>query len=1010
MQLIGRNWYLCIVSALLGSFMSKVSLAGNAEVGLPEHRTFISNDPVSSNLVFYDMSTTIFKNGGQNVFLTNNAISQNSGIEDLSTLAQMYLSNLSQNLLLNSGGRSFVENGIRTSPAGNKHIAFAQNIGGIDVYGAELLVHFDQNGNMRAISGTHYPLKVNSKTANISLSSAISLGVSHLKNQAHYHDLESWEQELLGYNGPEATLIYLPVDKSLKLAYQITISPNLMETWQLFVSATDGEVLDAIELSCYLDGPKVSSKGTNLNNTQVNIGTYKQGDNYYLIDAGKSMFRPEASVFPDNPKGVIKTYNADRLTRDNLEFAKILSSKNNEFGLNTTEMAAVSAQANASIFYDKLMQVPFNFNSYDNAGSNITMYTCMYDPLQPTMGWENASWNGRVAFFGRGFTRYKAPLSKGLDVVSHELTHGLIEHATKIRKGTSVESNSLIEGICDIMAMIVDENFTIGENSSINKNKQPSGLIRNPSMPHCGQTSTGNWGANESNGYTADHIDEFINDIEAIHYNSTIVSHAFYLMTGDDENPGLGLKVSGELFFDVVTNYLGANPTFNDFKDALLLAVDIRFGAGSNYYNIIKKAFSNVGLETIKTEIKPTDLPALIGDNFILSNKVSNEINEKLSLFKIAESKEDEQFNDLSNLKYDASITDNGSLIYGIDSSNQVVKINYGNELDISYMDHELGSGYTQVAVSKNNERLALVKTETDTSIHIYDMEMGIFKKFKIYSHTTVRDGENFYELKPLRVGAMEWDYYGTKLIFEFENTFTDKQGAQHSVWNIGEIEVWDSTMQAYTNGTMHTFYDQISSDLDLRYPAFAKNSPNLFVHDVYDKRHNYNTVVAWDRRENVATKTDIMRTQIPAHASYTNTDSGLVVTDLDENGEPTLFIVQLKSDKVTLKNGMTPLKILSERKNPKWFTLGVRTNVDPAPAPKQQKLDIYPNPASDKLYFTAPAGHTQFAVYSLIGTELIRGNLSKQQYIDISQLATGQYIIRISSESSVLTNTFIKE
>ncbi|MGB0430842.1 MAG: M4 family metallopeptidase, partial [Bacteroidia bacterium] len=838
--------------------------------------SFISRDPISNQLSLIELTSRIDKQGSKQVFLKSNSVFESTDNDETSIIAAIYLNGFKKNLGLKNTSQSFSYSNELVSNFGSKHVAFKQQLNGIPVYGSEIKVHFNPDGKFKALSGHLNTFNSPIKTASISINKAIDIAVSDVKTKTKAYHLSSIQKAMLKYDGPSGELYFLPNNNQLTLSYRITYCPNFHETWEIFVSAEDGSIIYSKELTCYIDGPKTTNKGTSLDNENEKIGTYKKGEKYYLIDAGKPMFSDATSVIPQNPKGVIQTYNANNLTRDELENAFIPESDVNEFGKVFTERSCVSAQVNASNYYDKLAGSPFNYNSYDNDGSNITMYTNMSSPTNPFIGWDNASWNGRVALFGKGYNIYKSPLSKGLDIVAHELTHGLIEHSTNIRQGSGAENAALQEAICDIMAIIIDGNYTIGENSNVNDRYRLSGLVRNPIDPHNGLVDAGNWESNQINGYSANHVNEFANNERAAHFNSTILSHAFYLLAveGNKHGEGIGINVAQELFFDVVTNYLTASADFIDFKDAMLLAVDIRFGAGSGYYNVIKEAFNTVGLTTNDQVLTIDDLPAIIGENYVLSNISSNNKSDVLSLYKMAELSEDERLNETSiSLKANASVTDNGEMIYTVDQSSEIVRIKYGDKIKISRLTDSLGIGYKSVAVSKYNERLALVKLELDTSIHIYDIEKGTFKKFPIRLKTKVQHQNEFYDLIPIEVGSMEWDYFGTKVIFDYKNRFVDKNGEVHFLWNIAEINVWDSSRSNFASGNAHAFYSQISSDIDIRYPSFAKNTTSLFVHDIYDNKRKQNTVMAWSINSSGIKSTEILKTKTYAHASYTNTD-----------------------------------------------------------------------------------------------------------------------------------------
>ncbi|MGB0431447.1 MAG: T9SS type A sorting domain-containing protein, partial [Bacteroidia bacterium] len=130
---------------------------------------------------------------------------------------------------------------------------------------------------------------------------------------------------------------------------------------------------------------------------------------------------------------------------------------------------------------------------------------------------------------------------------------------------------------------------------------------------------------------------------------------------------------------------------------------------------------------------------------------------------------------------------------------------------------------------------------------------------------------------------------------------------------------------------------------------------------------------------------------------------------DIDENGEPSLYLVQLKSDKVSIKQGLEPIKLITERKNPKWFTLGVRTSI--APNPTVQNIITFPNPAQNKLFISHANTHgAKYQVYNSMGKLVLKGALNTQNTIDLSTLRPGAFFLKLSSSQNIYTSTFIKE
>lgn len=71
------------------------------------------------------------------------------------------------------------------------------------------------------------------------------------------------------------------------------------------------------------------------------------------------------------------------------------------------------------------------------------------------------------------------------------------------------------------------------------------------------------------------------------------------------------------------------------------------------------------------------------------------------------------------------------------------------------------------------------------------------------------------------------------------------------------------------------------------------------------------------------------------------------------------------------------------------------------------QKVKIYPNPTTEKLYFNGFTKDVKYKIYSLIGKRILAGTITANSIIDVSNLNLGMYIIRLENG---FTYKFIKE
>lgn len=72
-----------------------------------------------------------------------------------------------------------------------------------------------------------------------------------------------------------------------------------------------------------------------------------------------------------------------------------------------------------------------------------------------------------------------------------------------------------------------------------------------------------------------------------------------------------------------------------------------------------------------------------------------------------------------------------------------------------------------------------------------------------------------------------------------------------------------------------------------------------------------------------------------------------------------------------------------------------------------KNKLKIYPNPAQDILFIEYQQPIETVKIYNLQGQLIKEGSISS---VDVSQLATGLYLVQVTVESKTITKKFIKE
>jgi Zn-dependent metalloprotease len=190
-------------------------------------------------------------------------------------------------------------------------------------------------------------------------------------------------------------------------------------------------------------------------------------------------------------------------------------------------------------------------------------------------------------------------LAGALDVIAHELTHGVTEFSSRLISRN--EPGALNEAFSDIMGTsieffyqpagtnVLQADYVIGEDVVT-----PGG-IRNMANPAA---------LGDPDHYSRRFLGTA--DDGGVHINSTIVSHAFYLAIESGTNRTSGLSVQGvgaanreqmeKVFYRAFTQLMPANATFAVARTVTIQAARDLYGAGSAPERAVTQAWTAVGV------------------------------------------------------------------------------------------------------------------------------------------------------------------------------------------------------------------------------------------------------------------------------------------------------------------------------------------------------------------------------------------------------------------------------
>jgi hypothetical protein len=250
-----------------------------------------------------------------------------------------------------------------------------------------------------------------------------------------------------------------------------------------------------------------------------------------------------------------------------------------------------------------LYQEVFGRNSIDGAGLPLVA-SVHYDD-----NYDNAFWNGAEMVFGDGDGTVFLSFTRSLDVIGHELTHGVTESTAKL--DYQGQSGALNESVSDVFGSLVKQR-ALGQNAeqadwligaellapgvggvALRSMKAPGTAYDDPRLGKDPQPA-------DMSGYvrTSD-------DNGGVHLNSGIPNRAFYLVAS--AIGGNAWEAPGQIWYDVLTgSAIRPDCDFATFAGLTLDAATARFGAGSSQAIAVEQAWNTVGV-TGTASTKPAE-------------------------------------------------------------------------------------------------------------------------------------------------------------------------------------------------------------------------------------------------------------------------------------------------------------------------------------------------------------------------------------------------------------------
>jgi Zn-dependent metalloprotease len=543
---------------------------------------------------------------------------------------------------------------------GYTHVSVAQLINGLPIKDKIITVHYNKDGTINNVTG-----EVEKNVTSIS-----SLGNSKLSEEdAIEIAKKQFTFTKLDYDPKVETLAYIKDKKAFKV-YKVNIKfdePKI-NNYDVYVEATSGTILEKEDRLRY-DGA-VTGSGIAVDGSTKPLNLYLAGSTYNMEDTTKPM------------SGEITTYTANNTKT---EPGSIVTNSTNVFNTEVFK-AAVSAEYYGGVVYDFYKNL-FNRNSLDNAGMSL-ISTVHYD-----RSYNNAFWDGTQMVYGDGDGTEFTYLSGDLDVVAHEMTHGVTEKTANLNY--SNESGALNESMSDVLGVLVEtyDKYNVKNGGTWTFNSadwQVGDDVYTPgtsgdALRSLSDPTLYNQPDNMSNYYYT------TSDYGGVHTNSGITNKAAYLIA-----KAIGCEKTAQIYYRALTNYMISTTDFLGARNALTQAASDLYGTSSQEVTDVGTAFDSVGIvESTSTDpYEPNNMVSqayTINKGTVYNAYIGNSTD--VDFYKFNQSSIGYINISLTNLPYDYDL-------YLYNSSGTLVARSYNSGTSpesISYYARKTGTYYVKV-------------------------------------------------------------------------------------------------------------------------------------------------------------------------------------------------------------------------------------------------------------------------------------------------------------------------
>lgn len=620
---------------------------------------------------------------------------QQSG--DFGAMANALLHEMNDVLNAGDPSRAFSAVDVKTDSLGTTHITMQQQYNGIPVWGAELGVHYDVNGNPVEVSGVYAP-EVNLPAEPYSLQRNDALTLARAAVNAKGDGLHEPVVE---------PIIYWDIDRAPQATYRVTLSPTMNQHWLVFVDSMDGSIVHIGTELCTQTA--LTTSGVDLNGNTQPLSVLSEDATFYMIDTSLPIYQTNSQP-PSirNTRGAVFILDQRHSSDPNPELFYVTSK-----ALQSWDPTAVSVTHNFGLV-EEYFRSTHSRNSIDDRNLNIIGIIHPGDPNDV----DNAYWHPGPQWmvFGDG-QEFFEDLPSSLDVAGHELTHGVISHSANLIYEN--QSGALNEHLADFFGAMIDrDDWQLGE--GVMRFHEALRDMKNPRNPNIASQQPMNMSQFRNLPNTRD------GDYGGVHINSGIPNHMSYLLAEGQD--GIGRDDTERILYRALTVYLRQRSQFLDYRRAAVSSAEDIFGANSTQVTAVHNAFDAVGItdDSTPAPAPPTEgTPTEGDDRLIVLEHVANTNDEfRQDFFYQLLIQENGQTRLLVNelvARAKPAVSGDGSMILYVDAENNM---KWTDGVTVETVSSAPGMINT-IALSKNKRYFAYTTTDLVNEIVILDTEQN---------------------------------------------------------------------------------------------------------------------------------------------------------------------------------------------------------------------------------------------------------------------------------------------